>query len=292
MIKFNRNYKLILELNDGGGAVIIEPPLTVQFNVNKSLLSDNCTMDISIYNLGIALRQRIFHDRFDVTNYRRCILEGGYGKNLSVLFVGNIYEANSARQGTNMITNVIASSGIFDVRATRSYQTIKSNSTQEDILKSLIADFPNLSKNNPVFGDLPTTKTTRATTVMDNTWNAIQILTAPALPSIQDEKVVVLQNDEALKGTLSVIDISTGLLETPKRNDSYLTITTLFEPNIAMGQYVKLVSTTEPAYNGNYKVMAIQHTGIISEATSGDCRTILGLLTDGKTFKYKIVNAQ
>lgn len=285
MIKFQRNYRLTLELNDGGAAIIITPPLTAQFTINRSVNAALNTMDLAIFNLGEQTRQRIFHDSFDFTNYKRVIFEAGYGNQLSTLFIGNIFEASSARQGSNIITSINSRSGFYDVRNTRTYATIAAGATLKQVLLALVGDFPNINKN-PVVGDIGPDAFPRAVPLMGNTYDILQEYASPMQPYIDNERLYLLQNNEIIAGTLPLIDASTGLLETPRRSGNFLSVTTLFEPRVQMGQGIQVVSAVEPIYNGAYKVLGIEHQGIISEAVNGECRSTFSLLVGNRIFSY------
>lgn len=280
-------------MNDGQGAIIIQPPFTINFNVNRSANAAMNTMEISVYNLGKATRYRIQHDRFDFTNYRTVALEAGYGNQLSLIFLGSIYEAGSSRSGTNIITNISSRSGFYDIRTTKTYQTIAKGATQKQIVKTLLGEFPHIG-NQAVIGNAGNTALPRAVTINGSTWSALQSLVSPINPIIDNEKAYVLANNEVLPSTDGIpqIDVTTGLLETPHRDDAMLTVTTLFEPRVQMLQQLNVVSTIEPAYNGTYKVIGVQHTGTISESESGDLRSIFQLLTGGKILTYQTVAAQ
>jgi hypothetical protein len=285
LLKFQRNYKLTIELDDGGDAIIITPPFTIRFNVNRSVMSSLNTMDISIYNLAPQTRHRIFQDRFNTVNYKRVIFEGGYGQQLSVLFIGGMYEANSGREGVDVVTRINCFGGFYDVRNTRVYKTIAAGQTQKQILTALVKDFPHVNQN-PIIGDVGSTIMPRATTVNGNLWNFISTFSAPIKPFIDNEQVIIMKDSEVRSGLITTLDASTGLLQTPRRDSGYLTLTTLFEPRINMGQQIQLASTIEPIYNGAYKVIGIQHEGIISDAENGDLRSVFQLLTGSKIFKY------
>lgn len=285
MIKFQRNYRLTIELNDGSGAIIIQPPFTVKFSINRSINAALNTMDIAIYNLGQETRQRIFHDSFDFLNYKRVIFEAGYGNQLSTLFIGNIFEASSAREGTSVVTNINSQSGFYDVRNTRTYTSIAAGASLKDILLSLVGDFPNINKN-PVIGNINEDIFPRAVPIMGNTYDMLQRYAAPMTPYIDNERTYLLNNNEIVQGTLPLIDVSTGLLETPRRSGNFLSVTTLFEPRVQMGQGIEVISAVEKIYNGAYKVLGIEHQGVISEAVNGDCRSTFSLLVGSRIFSY------
>ena len=79
------------------------------------------------------------------------------------------------------------------------------------------------------------------------------------------------------KGVLA-INTKTGLLGTPILQGAFLTVETILEPRIKVGQLVEIESSYNTAFNGQYKVIGIRHIGVISEAVSGEAKTTLELL--------------
>ncbi len=280
MDKFGRNYRLTIQMNDGSKVLIVEPPLTLQFSVLRSTMASLNTGRFEIFNLTPETRNQIFQDRFNNPLYRKVTLEGGYGKTLSTIFVGAIFEANSHRQRADVITTIDARDGGFDIPQTQTFRTVQQGTPMLDVIKGLIGDFPNLKQG--AIGDIPGTLQRPA--VLDgNTYTLINKYTGN-LVNVDLEKVNVLTDKEVLSGVVPLIDPSTGLLDTPRRDDAYLTIRTLFEPRIVMNQAVQLQSVTLPQYNGQYKVIGVQHQGTISEAVCGECTSTFNLLLGAKIF--------
>lgn len=280
MDKFGRNYRLTIEMNSGGEAIVIEPPFTLEFSVSRNVMASLNQGVFRVYNISPGSRNDIFQDRFNFAAYRRITLEGGYEKNLSTLFVGSIFEANSYRQRSDLITYINARDGGFDIPTTQSFRTVQQGTSVLDMVKGLIGDFPNLKQGN--IGAVPGTLL-RPAVIDGNTFEILQKYTNN-LAYVDLEQVHVLNNDEAIVGEVPLIDPSTGLLDTPRRDDAYLTIRTLFEPRIVMGQVVELRSTTLPQYNGQYKVIGVQHQGIISEAVNGPLSSTFNLLLGSAIF--------
>ena len=83
-----------------------------------------------------------------------------------------------------------------------------------------------------------------------------------------------------------LIQSDTGLLGTPKRYEAVLEIEMLFEPDIRLGQCVEIVSETwgnnledqKKSFNGQYKVVGLEHNCTISGATAGTRTTKLQML--------------
>jgi hypothetical protein len=280
--KFGRSYRVVIDPLDGGDNIVVTMPLTINFDVRRSILDSFNTLDIDIYNLGKSARDRIFQDRFNISG-RKIRIEGGYDT-LSVMFDGTISEASSARDGTNIITRISAFSGKFDVTETQTFTTIEAGATVSDVLKFLIGQFPTLEMG--AVGDFSEV-IQRPTVLNGNTYDLIRKYSDNQV-FIDNNRVYVLKRYETNNEDVFLINSQTGLLETPRRDDAYLTTTTLFEPRINIGQRVELNSEILPVYNGQYKIVGIHHQGMISEAVGGNCRTVLQLFVGNN--RFEVVN--
>lgn len=265
MDKFQRRYKLTLDLNDGQNEIVIENPLTIEFNISKAAFATIGSASIIVHNLSESTRSRIFQDRYRVGTYRRMVLEAGYGDDLSLIYSGAIWEAKSILSGTSVVTEIIGREGISDIRSTTTARTLVEGTTKQQLLDSLIQDFPNMQKGVVAGDDLTYN---RAVTIEGNTYEIIRELTNNRV-FIDNEKVNVLDDRQVIDDPVIVIGPETGLLDTPAREETYLTVNVLFEPRVRMGQIVEIESVTAPIYNGQYKVIGVTHSGMISDAVGG-----------------------
>lgn len=278
-MKFGRNYRIIIEANTDNELIIIEPPFTIAFNVKRSTLGTLNTMQLSIYNLKPSTRDQIFQDRFNPGNYKRIILQAGYDQ-LSTIFIGNIFQANSERNGSDIITSIDARDGGFDTGGTLSNLTIDTGSVQ-DVVRALANDFENVTAGT-IAGDTET-QFRKPVVLNGNTFSLIKKYTKNKA-FIDLEQVNYLSDDEVVEGVLPVINSETGMLGTPKRDNAYLTIKTLFEPRIVMGQLLEVQSSTAPVYDGQYKVIGVTHSGVISDSIGGNCESTFELLIGSQLF--------
>jgi hypothetical protein len=106
---------------------------------------------------------------------------------------------------------------------------------------------------------------------------------------VDNNKIYVLKDNEAIEGDVPAINIDSGLIDV-RRDAGFLNVTTLLEPRITIDQVVDLKSPINPIYNGQYKCLGILHQGIISEAVGGACRSVFDLLTGNTIFEVKWPN--
>lgn len=276
--KFGRNYKLYVG-TENGELLTIEPPFTISFDIIRNVLTSANVCQIKIYNLKEANRTRIWLDFTSYNRFRPVILQAGYGDNLATIFSGNVSQCWSVREGVNFITQIECYDGGFGFVNGNSARTFPAGTTQETIIKSLISDLPDVSFGaiGPSFisanGQL--IKTTRGTTYNGPTVDILNEITGRAF-FVDNRKAFVLGENECRQNDYFVINADSGLIGTPIREQTQINFEMLFEPQLDIGQLVKIESSTQKSFNGFYKLISLKHTGMISESVCGEVITTGG----------------
>lgn len=266
-------------MNDGGGQIIVTPPFTIQFSINRNAQATLNTMSLRIYNLSAYNRNRIRQDRYNINPKHLVKLEAGYD-NLFTIFNGIIMQADSQREGTDIVTTIISQDGGYDVPNIQISTTIAAGTPIADVFKLMVGNFPNLTLG--AIGEFDG-KFNRSVVLDGNLYEKLKTY-APAKIFIDKQKIFLLNNNEVIAGEIPVIDSSTGLLQTPRRLDAYLTLQTVFEPRVTVGQVLELHSSVEPVYDGQYKVVGVNHQGVISASVGADLQSTFNLLLGAKPF--------
>ena len=285
MDKFGRNYRITIDMGDGSDAIVITMPITVRFDIQRSITSQLNNFNIDIYNLSKSVRDRIYQDWFGIPNRQRKIkFEVGYDS-LTEIFYGSIYSAYSERDGVNIVTHIESHDGYFGVSENTIFETYQAGGTTRDLLLYLIGKLQPVELGAVGNYDTPITN---PVVLNGNVWDIIRNLCDNEC-FIDLNKVYCVKPNEILQGETAIIDASTGLLGTPKREEASLSVTTLLDSRINVGRKVKLDSSILPVFNGEYRVDTINHRGVISEAECGQATTTLGLFTDTKLFGEFVV---
>ncbi len=119
MRKFNRNYKIVFEVGYRKDlleyvpqqTIKIQYPFTLKFDVNRGVWSDANTGNFQIYNLGYDVQALLWKDRFDQTKYVTMWLYAGYENIMPLIFMGDVQECTSYRNGVDFITDIQATDG-------------------------------------------------------------------------------------------------------------------------------------------------------------------------------------
>jgi hypothetical protein len=276
MSKFGRVYKLSLELA-GGQKADIELPITVEFEVRRETLASSQTATIKVYNLGERLRNLIYKDRFNLTEFRAVQLRAGYESiGTPLIFNGTILQAYSERMGGSVdyVTTIECYDGAFAMANSYSSQTFAAGATREQVLRGLNKDLKGVAAE-AILGSFPKTYV-RGSVYMGNTWTYV-VQVSDGLATIDNGQLKVLNQNEVIETEIPLITAESGLLGSPRRSNTMLEFSMLFEPRFSLGQLVALQSQTNSIFNGAYKVMGFTHRATISPAVAGEARTEVSL---------------
>lgn len=291
--KFGRNYRLTIDPNDGRPPIVITMPFTVRFSIERNTLSDLNSFNFDIYNLSADNRKRLFQDRFDLDTARTLVFEAGYS-NLFRIAQGRIYQMSSARDGgsPDIITRIEAKDGSFYINNSQVFQTVNVP-TVGGIIQFLCGQLLQDSASLLSIGAIGTWPQVLSRPAVLNglTWNILREYSANKV-YIDNGKIYALQDFEATNAQIQLISDATGLLDTPRRDQGFLSVTSLLEPGVDMSALVNLQSTINPIYNGTYKVIGIKHQGVISQAVNGPCRSIFSLLAPNRFKQFTQVSTQ
>lgn len=271
VVKFNRNYHLSVELEDGS-ILIAQPPLTLEFQVVRNNFASSNVAQIRIFNLNELNRNLI---RFNISNYNRyrgVILRAGYDENMPVIFAGNISQAWSSREGVNVVTQIECLDGGYALANGVLNQNFSVGTSRQTLIETMLERLPNVSVGavGTIDGELG-----RGNSFSGSTADIVNALTGYKF-YIDNEKSYVLGDSECIRGEIDLIDSDSGLLGTPILEETIFHFDMIFEPRLIIGQKIELRSLTEKKFNGSYKVISLRHRGTISKAVCGDAVTTVG----------------
>ena len=290
--KTQRNYSLQLSIYTGTQVapsldefknhhreVTIDYPITMEFEIVRNFCATLNSCDLKIYNLSPTTRDALFlDDRYNLQNYNGIILRAGYDpdtKNLPVVFSGNIWYIYSERKGANIITTIHAIDAGWDVTSTFTSFNIAPGVTDKAIFNILMKSFQYTKPG--VVGNSFDNTTQENSVLFGRTYDLLQNKSQNKA-FIDLETVHILDNNEALEGEVPLISSETGLLGTPRRENTFLSIDTIFEPRIKVAQLLEVKSGVATQWNGQFKVCGLTHRGVISGSECGDAITTFNLL--------------
>lgn len=270
-MKFGRIFTMVVEGKDRTHT--LQSPLTCRFRVNSNSLM-SCGMAVfQLYNLSAESRNDIYKDAYSQSTYKRVAFEAGYSEEPTtpVIFTGNVLTAFSYRQGSDWITEIQALDGGFAIDNGTIKLTVPSPYNLERVLTTVVQSMPHVKLG--LIGSFDITNT-RGISFSGSPWDLICQLILPlqGMAFINNEKVYILRQWEYLNMPIVVERISaeTGMIGTPRMQESIVKVRMIYEPRLEINQSVEL-QTLESRMNGDYKILGLIHAGTISGSV---CETL------------------
>lgn len=253
--RFGRDYRLFIRFTKTD-VVEIKPPLRIQFEGKKTIISDINELKIKIYNLDLTKRNKLIKDKAQQSEedkYLQVVLQVGYDT-LVDIFIGNIFEVGSAKVGADQITTLVCKDGGFDFRNSFTSKTVAPSIS---VVEELIKDMPNTKK-----GKISTpAQRVRAKVLVGATADLIQQnLTEDETFFIENEQLNVIKTNEILDNFAVEVSSATGLLNAPLKQETFVIVETLMNPAIKAGGQVQLISEVLEL-NELYRVETIEFSG-------------------------------
>ena len=289
--KFQRTYQVFVEAINGstfefGSADGSQPLLDMEFNVIRGYQSAVQSGNFRIRNVNQNTRNNIFKDGYDLYPRSVKVLAGYAGTPISTIFQGNAQTIMSYREegGTDWITEIIGMDWSFLHSSSWSGWTDNPGTgkayTQQQVITHLVNDAISYASSKGQIlgiGAVNGFFTPRYSyTAHDFTMNLLAIESS-RLGYIDAGKIYIMPSNYVfINGDVTEISSETGLLGSPKQSQFQLTCQVIFEPGLQVGQSVFLnteSSEFSSAQNGLYKVVGVQHAGVISSSRAGKCTT-------------------
>lgn len=290
MAKRNRIYRLTVGLQDEQGnpideALVITNPIGINFSVDRGIYSQRQSLEIDIFNLNKEHRRKLFRDRFQ-DKYLMCVLEAGYeDMGMAVIFAGFVWSCYSKREGTNTVTHITANTNLGEQYAVVN-ATLEKGQTIQDVVDACMKSVPYYTTGKQSIPDFTFIK---PVSLADNAFRILRTYTGKRVYS-DLMQVYVLDDDEAIEGYVEEITDSSGLLGTPERKDATLTVKTMFEPRLVVGQIIQIKSSVAEEFDGQYKIFGISHRGSINDAAGGKLETIIQMNIGSQVYgRFKII---
>lgn len=281
--KLGRKFRAILDGRSSQWTV--ELPITVRLKINATGTPTPNQAVFIFHNLPKQLRDDIVKDVWEDLEYRRISFMAGYDNdvNLPVIFVGNIMQAYSYRQGTDWLTEVECVDGGWGTAKGSINATFGVDATDQQIMRTVLLAMPNLTLGH-ISNRVKLAERTRGLTVCGNAWDEFveKILPPDAQVFIRNEQVHLTRQDEFLPtdGGPTEISPDSGMIASPKRSQVQTIVTMEFEPRAQVGQ--KIAIKSEEPYSGDNKVYAVEHAGMISPTVNGELTTALTFIRSQK----------
>lgn len=272
-VKFQRQYKLSVQTKSGG-YVHIELPFKVDFDIKRHTYAPPNAFSFKIYNLSRDIRESIRKDDWDLGEVREVFFSAGYGDELILCGKGNVRKCEYHREGVDIVTTIDCFDGGLAYGA-ESNRSFIAGTPKREVVKTLVNDFKRLGVTEGVIGEVKG-NLLRGNTYFGSIFNNLKELTNDNF-FVDMTKANVLSDEEIIKSNTFLVNEASGLLSVPSRQETFIEFDMLFEPNVQVGSLVDLKSSVNSNFDGENKVLRVNHRGTISESNSGSAITTLSL---------------
>ena len=265
-LQYKRSVQLLIGTATDGLRV---ENLRVMFTVTKDLVGYPNLAEISVYNLSKASRAKIENE------FETVVLNAGYDGSVQTLFVGDIRNAASRKEGPDWITTIFAGDGNKDFAEAYSNTAFAEGTSVASMVNEVVKDFVNVSKN--VLSEIGLTdKTVGSTVISSDTSTALDTLGNQYNFdwSIQDGTFQIVPRDAFVSQAIK-LSKSSGLIGAPVITEIGVELNSLLAPAAAPGRLVEIVSGTATLSLGNlffrevtvtnatgfYKILKLIHSG-------------------------------
>lgn len=235
--------------------------LDVAFRIERDLKPEPSTAEIDLYNLTPDHRKQLQ----ELPEDARVTLEAGYESGTSVLFRGDLTSAVTMRDGTDLVTRVIAGDGSAARRTARVSQSFAPNTPLPSVMGAITdamgVDTGNVADIARAVLDGGRRLLEGGLTLSGNAASELTRLTrSSGLEwSVQDGRLQLLREGRALDGTAVLLSPDTGLIDAPELDDKgQLRARTLIIPDLFPGRRVQVASEF---VTGLFRVERAAYTG-------------------------------
>ena len=284
MLKLQRNYRAEFEIGYRRNGdfipqevLTIAYPFTCQLMVTSGTYQSQNNAVFQFVNLSRNDQSRLWLDVYNKgEKYIYLNFYGGYGQNMPLLFSGFVQSCTSEKEGgsTEYITEVLASASSEFFRYGFLNATFTKGTTLKDILALATEGHKNVSLGyiTPDIEPLPRNKTFIGQTLdlLGRDYGGYEVF-------INNGEINILGDRDLIPGEVAVISDESGLLGSPRRANGFVECDMIFEPQLRAGQGISLLSYTLPWLNQAYRIVRVQHKGVISPNISGKLITSVTL---------------
>lgn len=285
MLKLHRNYKAVFEIGERidhelipREELVIQPPFTIQLQTNSGINNTaSNTGQFQFINLSENAKRTLWLDIWNFSKkYIHLRLYAGYGDTMPLIFAGFVNQCMSYKDGgsTDFITELVTNNNGMVQDRDYLNVTFSKGTKLSDIISYATQNNKYVRAGYITPDILPLS---RDRTYIGQPLDLIHRENSGYNLFISNGEVNILGNRDVIPGEVQVISDKSGLLGSPKRSQAWVECDMIFEPQLRAGQAIALDSVTMPFLNRTYKIIQVQHKGIISPTTAGKLITTVVL---------------
>jgi|WetSurMetagenome_2_1015567.scaffolds.fasta_scaffold81388_3 hypothetical protein len=285
----HRHWQALITARVGVPPILVNDPLTVEFNYRKNITGQLNQGSFRIYNLNQETRRQIEFDRFQTQNASSVgeqatlpnqlylpfsFSEGLAPSALTLAFEGNIQKAYSTKQGVDIITQIDCVDGMYGVNNSFDKVVVDSPITTTEVLTMLFGSMKNLQKG--FVSDLPSVELPFFSfngRVFDKMRQLANGGGNSSLTCgdcfIDNGKINILATNEAFIDNGVLVFNADSIIGSPRATGGYIEFDIVLTSELQLAQIIELQTSINSFINGQYKVVGLSGQGTLGDSKVG-----------------------
>ncbi|HEY8355733.1 MAG TPA: hypothetical protein VIK69_12055 [Methylophilaceae bacterium] len=222
---------------DSGEAIDLSE-LRFRFDIRRGDRQTPNSANIRVYNVGPQIAQRV------QLEFTRVVVQAGYDGNYGIIFDGQIKQIRRGRESqTDTYLDITAADGdsAYNYSVTSRSLAAGAN-TPNDAVSAILRDMARHGIQQGYIPDLPGDPLPRGKVLYGMSRDIMRQIadTTATSWSIQDGKLVMIPQTAYMPGDIPELTYETGVIGLPEQTQNGISLKILLNPNIKIGQAVKL----------------------------------------------------
>ncbi len=244
--------------SDAGNAIDLSD-LRFRFSIRRGDTQTPNTADIRVYNLSDETANKIKQLQ-PSPEFTRVVIQGGYDGNYGILLDGTITQIRHGRESqTDTYLDITAADGDRAYNFAITAITLEASQTSpKDQIAAVLASMAKKGVSEGYMPEIQGNPLPRGKVIYGMSRDALRNLAKNTNTSwsIQDGKVNFIPMTAYLPGDIPVITSETGMIGLPEQTQGGIRLRILLNPNIKIGQAIKLDNRSIQQYRYDLNVQS------------------------------------
>lgn len=269
--QYLRKASLLIGGPDGHALELSE--LRFQFAIRRGDLQTPNTADIRVYNVSDQTADRI-RQLQPQPEFTRVVVQGGYEGNFGVLFDGEIKQVRRGRESsTDTYIDITAADGDSAYNYSVTAVSLVAGSTPKDAVSAILKDMATHGVTEGYIPPLQGNPLPRGKVIYGMSKDELRKIAKNTRTawSIQDGKLTMIPESAYIEGDIPVITSATGMIGLPEQTQNGINVRVLLNPNIKIGQAVKIDNKSIQGYRyglGVKQGLSNENTAMLAKTNS------------------------
>lgn len=262
--------KSSLIVGDDDGNALDLSALRFRFVIKRGDIQTPNTADIRVYNVSDQTADRI-RQMLPRPEFSRVLIQGGYDGNFGILFHGQIKQVRRGRESqTDTYIDITAADGDSAYNfAVSTFSLAAGDTAPKTQIDHILKGMAEYSIGKGYSPDLPANSLPRGKAFYGMSRDEMRKIARNlgVSWSIQDGKLQMVPETAYMEGEIPVITSATGMVGLPEQTQNGIKVRVLLNPNIKIGQAIKLDNESIQGYRFGLGVTQTG-TNLMTETTA------------------------